>query len=77
VQYYVYAENLYWMDRLAWYMETSMLKTLAEKHKTTVPSVARRYKAWAMDKGRKMKCFEVKVERPGKDPLAPIPFNGA
>ena len=69
VQYYVYAVNLFWINRLAWYMETSMLKTLAGKHKSTVSKMAGQYKAWRHDKGRKMKCFEVTIERPGKEPL--------
>jgi len=69
VQYYAHASNLHWINRLAWYMETSMLRTLAGKHKSSVNVMARRYKAWRLDQGRKMKCFEVTVERPGKNPL--------
>jgi Type II intron maturase len=31
VQYYAYAANRYWLHRLHWVMETSLLKTLAAK----------------------------------------------
>jgi group II intron reverse transcriptase/maturase len=69
VQYYAYAQNRFWLNRLRWVMETSMLKTLAAEHKTTVSKVARRYKAEHYQKGRLLKCFEVTLERPGRKPL--------
>jgi group II intron reverse transcriptase/maturase len=44
VQYYLLAGDVYRLDRLRWVMETSMLKTLAAKHRSTVTKVARKYK---------------------------------
>lgn len=69
VQYYAFAKNRFWLHHLQWVMETSMLKTLAVKHKTTVSKVARRYQAETYHQQRMLKCFEVKIERPGKEPL--------
>ena len=36
VQYYLLASDVYRLNRLNWVMETSMLKTLAGKHRSTV-----------------------------------------
>jgi group II intron reverse transcriptase/maturase len=69
VQYYAYAENRFWLNHLQWVMGTSLLKTLAAKHKSSVAQMARLYKAETYHKGRMLKCFEVKRERPGKEPL--------
>lgn len=44
VQYYVLAYNVCHLAKLRWVMETSLLKTLANKHKATVQSIANRYK---------------------------------
>lgn len=44
VNYYLRAHNIRRLNRLHWVMETSMLKTLAGKHKSTVAKMACRYK---------------------------------
>ena len=44
VQYYLLAQDVFRLGRLRWIMETSMLKTLAGKHRSTVTKMARRYK---------------------------------
>ena len=70
VQYYLLAQDVFRLELLRWVMETSMLKTLAGKHKSTVTKMARRYKA-AVDTpdGQRM-CFQVTVQRDkGKKPL--------
>ena len=36
VQYYILAQNLSWFSKLYWYMETSLLKTLACKHRSSI-----------------------------------------
>ena len=36
VQYYQLATNVAWLNRLCWVMRTSLLKTLARKHGSTV-----------------------------------------
>jgi group II intron reverse transcriptase/maturase len=45
VQYYLLAQDVYRLGLLRWVMETSMLKTLAAKHKSSVTKMARKYKA--------------------------------
>jgi group II intron reverse transcriptase/maturase len=68
-QYYAFAQNRFWLNHLRWVMETSMLKTIAHIHQTTVTKTARRLKAEVYHRGRNMRCYEVKLERPDKDPL--------
>lgn len=36
VQYYILAQNLAWFSKLYWVMETSLLKTLAAKHRSSI-----------------------------------------
>jgi group II intron reverse transcriptase/maturase len=68
-QYYALAKNRYWLHHLQWVMGRSLLKTLANKHKTTVRRMARRLTAEVHHPGGMRKCLEVKLERPGKEPL--------
>jgi hypothetical protein len=44
VQYYLLAGDVWRFDRLRWVMETSMLKTLAAKHRSTVATMAQTFK---------------------------------
>ncbi len=51
-------------------MVTSMLKTLAGKHDSTVTKMARRYKATVQTPYEPRRCFQVSVERgEGRKPL--------
>ena len=45
VQYYLLASDVYRLGRLNGVMRTSMLKTLAAKHRSTVTKMAAKYKA--------------------------------
>jgi group II intron reverse transcriptase/maturase len=69
VQYYLLAQDVYRLDLLHWVMETSMLKTLACKHKSTVAKMARAYKARIATSAGTRTCFQVTVPREGKEPL--------
>jgi hypothetical protein len=69
VQYYALAVNRHWFHHLQWVMETSLLKTLAHKHKSTVRKMARRLTTEVYHQGGMRRCLEVKLERPGKEPL--------
>jgi group II intron reverse transcriptase/maturase len=69
VQYYAFAKNRYWFHHLQWVMGLSLLKTLAHKHRSTVRKMARRLTAEIYHQGRMRRCFEVKLGRPGKEPL--------
>jgi hypothetical protein len=69
VQYFAMAQNLHTMNELRWTMETSLLKTLANKHKSTVTKIATRYKADIPTEYGSMKGLRVTVQREGKKPL--------
>jgi hypothetical protein len=70
VQYYLLAADVYKLGKLRWVMETSMLKTLAGKHRSSVTQMARKYKAKTPTPYGPRTCFEVVVHRNGgKRPL--------
>ena len=69
VQYYALARNLCRMNRLRWIMETSLLKTLANKYKSTVTKMAKRYAATITTPYGSRQGLRVVVERDGKQPL--------
>lgn len=69
VQYYLLANDVYRLNRLGWVMETSMLKTLAGKHSSTVSKMAAKHKAKVDTPHGPRKCFEAVVEREGRKPL--------
>lgn len=68
-QYYMLAGDIRKMRRLRWVMETSMLKTLAGKHGSSVSKMAARYKAKIQTPAGPRTCFEATLERPGMKPL--------
>lgn len=70
VQYYILAQNLSWFSKLYWYMETSLLKTLACKHRSSINKQKARYRTTTKSTGGKtVPCLQVVVERSGKKPL--------
>ena len=70
VNYYALAHNVGKLYRLKWTMETSMLKTLASKHKSSVTQMARKYRARITTPTGVLTCFQAVVERrEGKQPL--------
>jgi group II intron reverse transcriptase/maturase len=69
VEYYLLAGDVYRLNRLEWVMKTSMLKTLACKHDSTVTKMADRYKTTIPTPYGPRRCFEVNVERTGRKPL--------
>lgn len=69
VQYYSLAVNIAKLNKLRWIMWSSVLKTLANKYKTTVRKIGKRYiKPVKFPHGTR-KCVEVIVERDNKKPL--------
>lgn len=68
VQYYLLASDVWRLDRLEWVAKTSMLKTLAAKHRSTVSKMARKHKTILNTPYGPRTCFEAKVERPGRTP---------
>ncbi|HVK21150.1 MAG TPA: reverse transcriptase domain-containing protein [Actinokineospora sp.] len=69
VQYYLLAGDVYRLHRLRWVMETSMLKTLAGKHRSSVSKMAAKHKAKIQTPHGLRTCFEARIERDGRQPL--------
>lgn len=69
VQYYLLAGDVFRLHRLQWVMETSMLKTLAAKHRSTVSKMATKHKARIDTPNGPRVCFEVRIERKNRKPL--------
>ena len=69
IQYYLLAGDVWKLNRLEWVTKTSMLKTLAAKHRSTVTKMARKYKATIQTPYGPRTCFEARVERAGREPL--------
>ncbi len=67
--YYRLAYNMHTLNKLEWTMRTSLLKTLATKHKVSVPKVAKKYKAELVVNDKKYKVLQVTLPRQGKKPL--------
>jgi group II intron reverse transcriptase/maturase len=69
VQYYLPAGDVWRFDRLRWVMLTSMLKTLANKHRSSVTTMANKYKTTVTTPHGPRRCFEASIERAGRKPL--------
>ncbi len=70
VQYYLLAQNVWYLYRLHWAMKGSLLKTLASKHKTSTTAIARKYQTSVQaPNGTYLKCLQVVVARQGKRSL--------
>ena len=69
VNYYLLARDVWRFSALRWNAETSMLKTLAAKHKSTVAKTAARYKAKVDTGDGPRTCFEARLRREGKKDL--------
>jgi group II intron reverse transcriptase/maturase len=69
VNYYLLAQDVWRLSTLCWYAQTSMLKTLAAKHKSTVAKMAARYKAKAITGHGPRTCYEARRHRQGKKDL--------
>jgi group II intron reverse transcriptase/maturase len=69
VNYYLLAQDVWRLGKLRWNAETSMLKTLAAKHKSTTCTMAARHKAKIATPGGPRTCFEARIRREGKPDL--------
>jgi group II intron reverse transcriptase/maturase len=69
VQYYLLAGDVFRLHRLRWVMETSMLKTLASKHRSSVSKTAARYKAKVQTPHGPRTRFEASIQREGRTAL--------
>jgi hypothetical protein len=69
VQYYLLAGDVQRLHRLRWVMETSMLHTLARKHRSSVSKMAAKHKAKIATPYGPRTCFEARIARDGRNPL--------
>jgi group II intron reverse transcriptase/maturase len=67
--YYQMAYNMHSLGKLKRYMEVSLLKTLAAKHKMSVQKVVEKYRASIQVQGKEYKVLQVVIPREGKKPL--------
>ncbi len=67
--YYLLAQNAWRLGTLEWNAETSMLKTLGAKHRSTVTKMAARHKAKIETRDGLRTCFEARKHREGKQDL--------
>ena len=69
VNYYRLAQDVWRLSTLHWNAETSMLKTLAAKHRSSVTKMAARHKAKIKTSDGTRTCFEARKRRTGKPDL--------
>lgn len=69
VQYYLPANDVWRLDRVHRVMLTSMLKTLAAKHRSTVTKMANKHKTILVTPHGRRRCFEARIDRTGRQPL--------
>jgi group II intron reverse transcriptase/maturase len=69
VNYYLLAQDVGRLSKLRWHAVTSMLKTLAAKHKSTVTQMAARHQAKVITGDGPRTCFEARRTREGKPDL--------
>jgi group II intron reverse transcriptase/maturase len=69
VNYYLLAQDAWRLRTLRWHAETSMLKTLAAKHHSSVAKMAVRYKAKIETSNGLRICFEARRHREGRKDL--------
>src|SRR6266480_3570454 len=67
--YYLLAQDVWRLSALRWHALTSMLKTLAAKHRSTVTKMAARHKAKVITGDGQRTCFEARKHREGKKDL--------
>jgi hypothetical protein len=67
--YYQLAFNRHTLNRVKYVMQTSLLKTLAAKYKSTVKTMTKKYKAEITVDGKKYSVLQVVLPRKDKEPL--------
>lgn len=75
VQYYSLAHNLHTLKRLQWVMEQSLLKTLANKHKSTTRKIRRKYRNKINTPKGPRVCLKLEIQRKDKKSLIAV-FGG-
>jgi group II intron reverse transcriptase/maturase len=69
VQYYLLATNVSWLSRLQYVMQSSLFRTLANKHKSTMMKIIKKYRTTVKTEQGPREAVVVVVQREGKTPL--------
>lgn len=69
VNYYLLAQNIGAMSKLRWIMESSLLRTLANKHNVSVGKLWRKHKSKVQTPDGPRRCVIATYPRPGKEPV--------
>jgi group II intron reverse transcriptase/maturase len=70
VNYYLLACDVHRLNRLHWVMQSSLLCSLANKHRSTMSKMARKYKATTDTPAGPRKCIQASITRaPGRKPV--------
>lgn len=70
VNYYLLAGDVFRLNRLHWVMQSSLLCSLANKHRSTTSKMARKYKVTIDTPAGPRKCLQASVPRaPSRKPL--------
>lgn len=75
VEYYGLAQNLAQLSYVLWTMETSLLKTLANKNQATVRKTRRWLQGTVQTPAGPRQCLKLTIPRPGKKSLVAV-FGG-
>lgn len=67
--YYLLARDVSRLSTLHWYAQTSLLKTLAAKHHSTVTKMALRHRSVTETSDGPRTCYEARLQREGKKDL--------
>ncbi|MFC4609087.1 group II intron reverse transcriptase/maturase [Streptomyces maoxianensis] len=70
VQYYLLAGDVFRLNRLHWVVQSSLLCSLANKHRSTMSKMARKYKVTIDTPAGRRKCLQASITRaPSRKPL--------
>ncbi|MEV5532390.1 reverse transcriptase/maturase family protein [Streptomyces prunicolor] len=70
VNYYLLAGDVFKLNRLHWVMQSSLLCSLANKHRSTMSKMARKYKVTTDTPAGPRKCLQASITRaPSRKPL--------
>jgi len=69
VNYYLLAQNIGGLGKLRMVMETPLLRTFVNKHKTSVGKLWRKHKSTVQTPDGPRRCIVAVQPRPGKEPL--------
>jgi group II intron reverse transcriptase/maturase len=69
VNYYLLAHNIGSLSKVRWILESSLLRTLANKHKTSVGKLWQKHKSKVLTPYGPRRCVIAEIHRPDKEPL--------